>query len=328
MEAYHDFLLRGLCRTILHQFYPWAPSLLILPAVFTTLLIYLCMTISTKSAVAQILPEQFPDGFKVTKPVEYYDPGNLYELINGQAVFYLSYGFVKLDHAYYEKDGDSYKVDVYELADRLSALGSYRQQKDEDTTEMNVGTEGYVIDYLSAFYKEKYYVEIVPMDEGDITEMKHLAGYVEKSIPGTTEPPQELKLFPQDGLIPNSEMYFGESLLSYSFMGKGLSAMYKQEQDNKEIRIFISLKESEKQAKITVEEFRERLEKNISWIENNFGDITVSGVSGTLAYRGNSVIFSYDKYVFGCISYTNFEETNLLLVKLFQNLKTFTNISE
>ena len=302
-------------------------TLLILPAVFTTLLIFLCMTISAKSAGAQILPGQFPDGFKVTKPVEYYDQGNLYELINGQAVFYLSYGFVKLDHAYYEKDDVSYRVDVYELADRLSALGSYRQQKDEDTSEMNVGTEGYIIDYLSAFYKDKYYVEIVPMDDGEIAEMKLLAGHVEKSIPGTTELPQELNFFPQDGLIPKSEMYFGESLLSYSFMGNGLSAYYKQKQDDKEIRVFIALSDNEETAKKAVEEFRERLE-NVSWVANNFGDITVSGASGTMAYRGNSVIFSYDKYAFGCIGYTNFEETNLLLGKLFQNLKTFTNVSK
>jgi len=302
-------------------------TLLILPTVFATFLTFVYMTIFTKSTGAQILSEQFPDGFKVTKPVEYYDPGNLYELINGQAVFYLSYGFVKLDHAYYEKDGDSYRVDVYELADRLSALGSYRQQKDKDTSELNIGTEGYIIDYLSAFFKDKYYVEIVPADDGDITEMKLLAGHIEKSIPGTTELPQELNLFPQDGLIPKSEMYFGESLLSYSFMGNGLSALYKQKQDNKEIRIFISLTENEKQAKKIVEEFRGRLE-NVSTVENNFGDITVSGVSGTLAYRGNSVIFSYDKYAFGCIGYTNFEETNLLLGKLFQNLKTFANVSE
>lgn len=299
-------------------------TLLLLQSVCKTFFIFSCMTIFVKSAGAQILPEQFPDGFKVTKPMEYYDPGNLYDLINGQAVFYLSYGFVKLDHAYYEKDGVSYRVDVYELADRLSALGSYRQQKDEDTSELNIGTEGYIIDYLAAFFKDKYYVEIVPMDDGDITELKLLAGHVEKSVPGTRELPPELSLFPQDGLIPNSEMYFGESFLSYSFMGNGLSAYYMQKQDDKEIRVFIALSDSKEKAQKISEDFKEKLNniKSIKLFEN------VSGTSGEMAYRGKTMIFHYKYYAFGCLGYTNDGEASDILGKLLENLKSYTDVSK
>ncbi len=79
-------------------------TLLILLTVVATISMILCTAISTKSDEKQLLPEQFSDGFKLTKPVAFYDPGNLFELINGQAVFYLSYGFVRLEHAFYEKE--------------------------------------------------------------------------------------------------------------------------------------------------------------------------------------------------------------------------------
>ncbi len=87
-------------------------TLLILLTVVATISMILCTAISAKSDEKQLLPEQFSDGFKLTKPVAFYDPGNLFELINGQAVFYLSYGFVRLEHAFYEKVDAVYTVDV------------------------------------------------------------------------------------------------------------------------------------------------------------------------------------------------------------------------
>ena len=292
---------------------------ILLPAliVFTALFIILFTVISAESVEKQLLPEQFPDGFKLTKPVEYYDPGNLFELINGQAVFYLSYGFVKLDHAFYEKEGVSYKVDVYELRDGLSALGSYRAQKDDDAAELNAGTEGYIFDYLASFYKDKYYIEIVPTDEGDIPVMKLLAGHVEKRIPGTSDLPKELSLFPLEGIIPDSESYYGENLLSYTFLGHGITAEYKQSQGGKNLRVYISFAQDDSHALKIIEDFKEKI-KNASSIALPVG---ISGISGEMPYRGKSMIFHYQKYVFGCLGYTDEKETLKILEILFENLK-------
>ena len=285
--------------------------------VFTALFIILFSSISAESVEKQLLPEQFPDGFKLTKPVAYYNPGNLFELINGQAVFYLSYGFVKLDHAFFEKDGVSYKVDVYELRDRLSALGSYRAQKDDDAAELNAGTEGYIFDYLASFYKDKYYIEIVPTDEGDIPVMKLLASHVEKRIPGTSDLPEELSLFPLEGIIPNSESYYGENLLSYTFLGHGITAEYKQNQGEKNLRVYISFAQDDRHALKIIEEFKEKI-KNASSIALPVG---ISGISGEMPYRGKTMIFPYKKYAFGCLGYSDEKETLKIFEKLLENLK-------
>ena len=299
-------------------------KIVLLPVI---ILLNICIAVSAESEELSLLPDQLPDGFKLTRPVAFYNPGNLFELINGQAVFYLSYGFVKLDHGFYEKDGTVYTVDVYELADRLSALGSYRQQKDDEAEEMNIGCEGNIVDYLAVFYKDKYYIEIIPDDSDDssiMETMRILAGHIENRIPGTSELPPELELFPHEGLIPGSESYFGENLLSYTFMGHGLSARYMQKQDDKDFRVFISFTNSEKEAQKICEEFEEKLKDPKSEIEHNFPGITISGLSGTLPYRGNAAILTYKHYAFGFLSFTDIEETVMLIGKLVHNFVEFT----
>jgi len=298
-------------------------KLLILLTVVTTISLIFCTATSAQSDEKQLLSEQFPDGFKLTKPVAFYDSGNLFELINGQAIFYLSYGFVRLEHAFYEKDDAVYTVDVYELRDRLSALGSYRQQKDDEAGELKVGCEGYIVEYLSTFYKDRYYIEIIPMEsdgKNNREDISLLASHVEKVIPGTTEFPPELVLFPQDGMIPKSELYIGENLLSYTFLGHGLTAQYKQKGENSSLRVFISLAENEQKAQTIKEDFRANIKSPAS-IELS-GNVT--GVKGTMAYRGNAMIFNYCRYAFGCLGYTDEDGALKVLTKLHENLRKYT----
>ncbi len=290
------------------------------------LFVCICITMPAYTEETPLLIDLSQEGFTLTKPVAFYNPGNLFELINGQAVFYLSYGFLKLEHAFYKKDEAVYTVDIYELADRLSAYGSYHQQKDEDASELAVGCEGYIIDYLSVFYKDNYYIEIIPMESGDdiMPAMKFLAEQVEKRIPGTSEIPPEIALLPVENKVPGSERYFGENLISYTFMGHGLTARYNQKQGDTDFTVFISFAESEQEAQKIHKEFEEKLNDRKSEVMHNFSGITISGLAGTLPYRGNAAVFSHKQYVFGFFGFTDFEETVLPTGNLFQNLDAFT----
>lgn len=286
--------------------------------IFFMLMIAVTAMFSSES-VAQILPDKFSDGFISAKPSEFYNQGNLFELIDGQAVFYLSYGFVKLEHRFYtDSKGVEYKVDVYELADALSGLGSYREQKDEEASSLGVGTEGYLADYLAAFYKNKYYVEITPTGSGDLDKdaITKLSADVEKTIPGNSILPPEIKIFPLDGMKPGSERYYGESLLSYSFLGKGLSALYSQKDGENDLRVFVSLAGSAEASSKTSDEFVKVL-KNATKI--SLGG-KVEGFKGELAYRGNSMIFHTGKYAFGCIGVIDEQKAVSILQKLLENL--------
>lgn len=293
------------------------------------LFLIFCTSNLAHTETTQMLPEKLPDGFNLTQPVAFYNSGNIFELINGQAVFYLSYGFIRLEHAFYEKEGVTYTIDIYELADRLSAFGSYRQQKDEDAYDLDVGCEGYIIDYLSVFYKDKYYVEIIPGESGDdnISAMKLLAAQVEKRIPGTSEIPPELDLLPVENIVPGSERYFGENLISYTFMGHGLTAKYMNKQEDKNITVFISFTGSEQEAQKIYNEFEEKMKDPKTEVKHKFEYLTITGVTGALPYRGEAAIYTYKNYAFGFYGFSDIEETEKISVNLLRNLRN-TTLSE
>ncbi len=205
-------------------------------------LILSCALNAAGAEKALFLKDTFPDGFKLKEPVRFYNQGDLYEYIDGQAVFYISYGFKRLEHGVYVSGKKEYTVDVYELASRLSAFGAYRQQRDESSGELKVGVEGSTIEYLTTFYKGSHYIEIIPAgsESEDVPTMKKLASHVAAAIHGETELPPEVGLFPQKDLIAGSERYVDENLLSYSVMGRGLTAHYNQGGDT-ELRVFLAL---------------------------------------------------------------------------------------
>jgi hypothetical protein len=269
------------------------------------------------SEEAQFL-KQTPEGFTLKEPVSFYNRNNLYEYIDGQAVFYNSYGFTRLEHGVYLKDGGTYTVDIYELGSRLSALGSFRQQREEEASPLAVGVEGAIINYLCVFYKDKYYVEIIPLTSGnnDMAAMKLLAPYVDELLPGSKDLPPELAFFPPGGLIPKSERYVNESLISYSFMGRGLTALYKEGGKDKELRVFIALTPDEKAAAEIYKGFSAKMNKPEPARIGN-----IEGVKGDLPYRGASMAFASGKFVYGCMGVGDEKKAAAILVALGEKLK-------
>jgi len=286
--------------------------------IFAAVFVMLAGALSTAAAEeALFLKPNFPGGFKLKDTVAFYNPGNLYEYIDGQAVFYLSYGFKRLEHAYYTKEGMEFTVDVYELGSRLSAFGSYRQQRDDDAELFKVGCEGSAISYLTVFHKDRFYVEIIPTgsesEKADV--MKELAVQVAAVIPGETDIPPEVVLFPKENLIPMSERYVDENLLSYSVMGRGLTAVYNQDSEG-ELRVFLALPDSRDAAKNVYDGFLEKIKNtSLSKLEN------AQGIKGESAYRGMAMMYLRDRFVFGCLGVKNDQFAAKVLSGLYGNLK-------
>jgi hypothetical protein len=266
---------------------------------------------------AQFL-KQAPDTFTAKEPVSFYNRNNLYEYIDGQAVFYNSYGFTRLEHGVYQKGGGTYTVDIYELGSRLSSFGSYRQQREEEAKLFSAGVEGAIIDYLTVFYKDKYYVEIIPMSGGDddTGAMTLLAGWVDSILPGSKDLPPELSLFPPDGLVTRSERYVDESLISYSFMGRGLTAIYKDPGREKELKVFIALTPGPDKAREIFKGFQGKM--------NQSQPLTVGGAEGAkgdLPYRGPSIACVFGSYTYGCMGFADEKKAADILAALGERLK-------
>ena len=111
-------------------------------------------------------------------------------------------------------------------------------------------------------------------------------------------------------------MYTGENLLSYTFLGHGLTADYTQKGGEKNLRVFISFAGDEDNAKTIMNGFNEKLENSDSVkLSGN-----VRGFKGELPYRGNTMVFSYKQYAFGCLGYTDEKGALNIFNALLKNL--------
>lgn len=267
-----------------------------------------------------VLKENLGD-FSLVKEISTYNPGNLFELINGQAVFYLSYGFIELEHSFYKKGDAIYQVDLYELRSDLSALGCYRQQKDMDSEPLAVGAEGSIIDYLTVFFKDRYYIEIIPF-EGDVDdiigEMTALAEHIDDCIPGDANLPDELSFFPDEGKTENSGLYIGENLLSYTFLGHGITAEYTVS-DGKTFRAFISFGKSDEDARNIAAQFDEKLTDSTEITLPNGS----AGKKGEMPYRGRALIVPYKSFAVGALGYTDDDAAIAVISGILDNVSSY-----
>ncbi len=277
----------------------------------------LLLTASKGLAEEARILKQPPAGFSLEGQVAFYDRSNLYEYINGQAVFYLSYGFTRLEHGVYKKNGGTYTLDVYELSSPLSTFGAFRQQREEDAEKLDAGTEGSILSYLTMLHKDKYYVEIIPETEGsdDMGAMRELAAWVDSAIPGSGKLPPEVAIFPTDGLVTDSERYVDESLISYSFMGRGLTAVYKDPGQEKEMRVFIAFALDGSKANEVYDGFKGKMSGTQSILIDN-----IDAIKGELPYRGLSMACRYGSFVYGCMGISDERKATALLFAIGANL--------
>ncbi len=256
-------------------------------------------------------------GIEQAQPTVIYVPGDLYEYIDGQAVFYLAYNFKRLEHGFYKVGNATFFVDVYELGSPLSAFGAYRQQKEEGANDLGIGAGGAITDYLAVFHKGPHYIEIIPMDSGDddIRDMTRIAEQVAGRIPGGTALPREVGLFPDSRLVPGTERYVDENLISYSFMGRGLVAEYDIPGQDKPVRLFMALPTDPAAVGRIMTAYRERFTES--------EPVSVGGREGTAGqepYRGTTVIVQLKTAVIGALGVENRDAVLPLLTALADNL--------
>jgi hypothetical protein len=180
-----------------------------------------------------------------------YSPEDLWKYINGEAEFYIAYGFVSLIGANYAPEsGGTYSlgVDIFDMGDKLNAFGVFQSKRGSERSSLKVGaasfgSEGYVV-----FYKDQYYVEVLSFgdrkkgDTGHVTAARKVA----EKIRGDASPPHELSYLPEPGRIKGSERYVKGGILGHAFLDRGLVADYRIEGDT--VSAFVAFFPSSKDA--------------------------------------------------------------------------------
>ena len=191
-------------------------------------------------------PFTFPelDGWEIKQEYPVYNPGTLWDYINGAADSYLSYDFEELYIAEYVKGDVSFKVEIFMHASPLDAFGIYSTERSPGFRFIDLGIQGYHEESLIHFLADKYYVKVRTHEtSGDIEDaMMSIANSVVVSIAGINHFPETLAMFPYKGKKPETEIYIAENFLGHSFLGSAFTTDYLRE--NKNFKLFSIVREN------------------------------------------------------------------------------------
>jgi len=106
-------------------------------------------------------------GWTVTRAARSFTADNLWELINGAADGFVTYGVQEVVTADYTQAGTGYQavIETYQMKDALNAFGKYAEERNPDYRFIPVGNEGYSGGTSVNFWAGQYYVKITTFQE-------------------------------------------------------------------------------------------------------------------------------------------------------------------
>ncbi len=211
-------------------------------------------------SVESLLPSPgFSGEWRMDGPVKTYNRDDLFTYIDGEAELYFPYGFERLATAFYTREGGDPQIglaaDIYQMGSLLDAFGIYSQYRKPEAEFIPMGGEGFVNPSQLLFYQDRFFVQLSASGTAqlDRSVFESCARAISKALPGPPKKPSELNLLMTPSLIPQTERYFPESLLGYSFFRRGLIALASQ--NGKKIRIFVIIEDSAQSAQKVVDRY-------------------------------------------------------------------------
>jgi hypothetical protein len=171
-----------------------------------------------------------------------YDAMNLWELINGAADLFLSYGFETVTIQDFSAGEVTASIAVYDMGRPLNAFGIYRTEAPPGAATLPVGTEAVVSPpYQCLLLKDRYYVK-VETSEGEIDQAtgESLVTAIAGALPGEAGLPPEFAALPSDGMVTGSGRYTRESVYGLAELNDCVHAVYTDDTGS-EYQVFVTL---------------------------------------------------------------------------------------
>ncbi|MBN1788794.1 MAG: hypothetical protein JW806_10445 [Sedimentisphaerales bacterium] len=180
---------------------------------------------------ALLTSDLFNSDFTSPGPVEYYNPDNLYEKINGKADLYLNNDFASLQcRRFIDKSVENNWAEVYlyDMGQAENAFAVYSLQKREDSVTLGWAQFGYFTTDSIYFAAGKYYIEIFLSSEDDklLTSAKNAAKQLSSNSSAGTVAIPTIALFPVDNLVDDSFKFIKTDAFSCSELKNIFSAKY------------------------------------------------------------------------------------------------------
>jgi len=291
----------------------------------TIFLSYWCALGVASARGNTLLPNssEIPGWQMANKPYRY-SPDNLYKYINGEADFFVAYGFVSLvgvDYSSGSENSDAITVDIYDMGEKLNAFGVFQSKRGRESSSLKIGAESFGADGYVVFYKDRYYVEILSFVEGEQQETEHviIARKVAEKIQGDISPPYELSYLSEFGRIEGSERYVKGGILGHAFLDRGLICDYRIEGDV--VSAFVAFFPSSEDAVSSFEEHKDfllRSEKKCLPL-NGFGKY---GFVSQEPYHKNILVVQEGSFVVGVYDLLKAQKGIELLKDILKRIKT------
>jgi hypothetical protein len=183
---------------------------------------------------------ELPGWSLVTAP-EHYEADNLWEYINGQADFFIDYGFVRVETAEYRNDQESGSVvlEVYRMGRPQEAFGIFAAERTRDDRPLEIGAGAYLGANVLGFWQGEQYVKLTSFDEGPAIEqlLIALAEEVSSRIPTQDQQLETMLLFPEQGRVEASERFIPKNFLGQPYLTDAyrVDSIY----DGQQVQLFV-----------------------------------------------------------------------------------------
>lgn len=250
---------------------------------------------------AQGLKDVVPHGkelkdFEITEKLEWYNPDNLWDYMNGGAPGYLAYGFRELATfiVRHNKSGVEAIIDIYDMGKPLYAFGIFSVERPLEGPPKDMGTHRYRSDNSLYFWQDRYYVKLMAYDivPETVETLEKLAEIISNKMPRKGKMPVLYSVFPDAERIPNTERYIvrGQDDLS-----NGYSVDYKK--GNIRYRIILMVEEDPMMARNIFQKYFNRFKPagQITHEDLNVGEASFAYSNNIyddiiLARKGKSII--------------------------------------
>lgn len=274
-----------------------------------------------KEVLAKLLPaESDLSGWKNTAEPRFFEPGNLWEYINGQAELYIQYGFqlvVTSDYGMKEEES-SIIVEIYQMESALHGFGIYAAERSPEDNFIDVGVQGYIADDILNFWKGPYYVKITSLEFSDSMKdtLNTFAKIIAHKISGEYALPELLAFFPEKNKIANSERFIPSNFMGHSFLKNGYLVDYQY--DGLPYQIFLIESSSPVEAEETFAQYVEFLKSNSEKVDQEKrDDYQIIKVEE----RKKSVVFHHQSFIGGVLKIEAFSDGEKIIKEILDKLK-------
>ena len=171
-------------------------------------------------SVGRALPDRAGEWIRAAQ-IQMFNPGDLWEHIDGAAEQYLTYGFQDLATTRYTSDQTRTVVvaEIYRMGHARGAFGIYRQEVSPRAKPVALGVEGRASSNTIRFWLAEFYVKLTtPPGGGRQRELEALGAAIARGLGAPGKMPEEVGWFPAAGQLPDSVKFIpGDALGQASF---------------------------------------------------------------------------------------------------------------